>query len=155
MVLNSNIPGGSCELIVLAGAPLSGKSTYSERYHPQSVLSYDLAGYLLGPGPCDPARHDLMRLWALTRLRSELRVIVEGTNLEPWERYSWLGVAGLCKVPARLIFLHSDLDTLYERNTRRINRFPLSVIERCFEKALYALSAVSREPWLSIDIIST
>jgi len=111
------------KLIVLAGLPGSGKSTWAAR-QPFATLSSDATRRLIADDPAIQTIH--RRVFAtlryLARQRLELRrpvTCIDATSLTRWERRPWIRLAEDLDAEAEAIFFDTALEVCLKRNRGR------------------------------------
>jgi len=119
-------------LIVLAGLPGSGKSTWAAR-QPYSVLSSDAVRRLIADDPNIQTIHRQVfgTLRSLARQRLELRrpiTCIDSTALTRWERRPWLRLAEDADCEAEAIFFDTPLEICLARNAGRHRVVPAEVV---------------------------
>jgi predicted kinase len=119
-------------LVVLAGLPGSGKSTWAGRQS-FSVLSSDAIRLLIADDPNIQTIH--RRVFAtlrhLAKQRLELRrpvTCIDATSLTRWERRPWIRLAEDADCEAEAIFFDTPLEVCLERNSRRERVVPPAVV---------------------------
>jgi protein phosphatase len=137
------------ELVVLIGAPASGKSTYASSVYgdvPTRILSSDRCRALVSD---DEERMDVSKvafefLYALLDARLSLGhdTLVDSTAINPAARKRLLDIARKHGTPFRIaVVFNPPLEVLLYRNAHRSRRVPEDVIKRMY----FELQAVKEE----------
>lgn len=121
------------KIIVLAGLPGSGKSTFVE--HRDGVLSSDEIRRLLADDPNDQTIHShvFAVLRALLKQRIELRrpvTYIDATNLTRHDRQAYLKIARQHGCAIEALFFDVPLAVCQRRNRKRDRVVPEDVIEK-------------------------
>ncbi len=122
-------------LVVLVGAPGSGKSTFAARsFAPTEVLSSDAFRAMLTDDPADldatPAAFELLHAVAARRLAGGRRTVIDATNVQPAARRPLIELARRYdRTPVAIVF---DLpeELCQERNRLRGRVVPASAVRR-------------------------
>ena len=120
------MPNGTCSkprLIVLAGLPGSGKSTWAERQG-YTVISSDEMRRLLMDDPTDQSIHGRVfaSLRYLLRHRLELRrpvTCLDATNITRRDRRAWIKMAELYGCLPEAVFFDVPAEECLKRNAAR------------------------------------
>jgi predicted kinase len=110
-------------VVVLAGLPGSGKSTYLEKLG-APALSSDRIRELLADDPADQTIHP--RVFATLRYLLRQRLVlrrpvtyIDATNLTPRERRPYLKMGKLYDCTVEAVFFDVPVEVCLERNRRR------------------------------------
>jgi predicted kinase len=126
------------KIIVAVGLPGSGKSTYFARHGIQPLSSDTLRLWLLDDERDQRSQPVIFRtLRNLLRIRLLLhrpRNYVDATNLTPFERQFYIGLARRFSVEAEAIFFDVPLETCLRRNRRRRRPVPDDVMHEMAAK---------------------
>jgi predicted kinase len=119
-------------LVVLAGLPGSGKSTWAAQ-QAYSVLSSDAIRLLIADDPAVQTIHRRVfaTLRSLARARMELRrpiTCIDATSLTRWERRQWIRLADDADCEAEAIFFNTPLEVCLARNAGRDRVVPTDVV---------------------------
>ena len=127
-----------CRLVVLAGLPGSGKSTWAAA-QPEAALSSDEMRRLLADDPADQSIH--RRVFAalryLARVRHEVGrpvTYIDATNLTPRDRRPWIKLAEMLDCEAEAIFFDTALEVCLARNRTRPRIVPAQAMAEMTRK---------------------
>ena len=141
------------KVIVLAGISGSGKSTYAQTLRNADlnaiVVSSDETRKLLyGDESEQGDPKEVFRVVDHTiqsSLRHLMTVIVDATNLAPWQRESYVKAAQSYGVPVELHYVMATLDEAQERQYGRDRQVPEHVVARMAEQQAKDLNRPAHE----------
>lgn len=121
------------KIVVLAGLPGSGKSTYAEKLCVPVLSSDEIRRWISD----DPANQNIHRrvflvLRDLLKHRLQLRrpvTYIDATNLTPYERRPYISLAELYDCEIEAVFFDVPLEVCQRRNRERGRVVPDDVIE--------------------------
>jgi predicted kinase len=125
-------------LVVLAGLPGSGKSSYLERLG-VACLSSDAMRRLLADDETDQSIHpqvfETLRYLLRQRLALGREVTyIDATNLTPEERHQYVAIGRAYGCEIEAVFFDVPLDTCIERNRRRGRIVPEDALRKMAAK---------------------
>ncbi len=131
---------GDGAVIVLAGAPGSGKSFFAEkRYRPHQILSSDDMRQRLTDDPSAQHVNDLVfdAMHSFLRVRCEhgLATVVDATNVNPNHRKILIDIGRRAGLPVVAVYLDVALHICRWRNEGRSRRVPDDALVRLWEAA--------------------
>lgn len=135
-------------LVVLCGAPGSGKSTWASRFPRADVLStHDLR---VAAEPAGDSYWRRMLVSARARLDAGRGVVVDACNVRPQLRRLWLRL----DEPALLVVLRTDPALCRRAQAGREFPVPTDVVSRyCRDLERALRSQIAAEPWAAVQIV--
>lgn len=125
------------EVILLSGLPGTGKDTWIRNTHPDmSVVSLDDIRREHGISPVESQDTvvQLAREQARKLLRKKDPFIWNATNITPMTRKKQTDLFTAYGASVRIVYLETELDTLFQRNASRQCAVPENVILRMLDK---------------------
>ena len=138
------VPGHA--LILLIGAPGSGKSTFARRhFRPTEILSSDAFRAMVADDEGDqratPAAFDLLHRAATHRLTRARLTVIDATNLKRADRRPLLELAGRLGRPAVAIVFALPAELTHARNVERSDRVVAADVVARASAATHELAA--------------
>ena len=126
-------------LVVLAGPPASGKSTWAARHFPpDQVVSSDELRALVGTGGHDTRASkdafDVLDLVVDRRLRRGLTTVVDTLGTDAKRRQRWRAAAAAAGRPAVAVVFDVDATTCRARNRGRTRPVPAQVMASMLDR---------------------
>lgn len=144
---------GMPSLVVMMGAPASGKTTLATAVWPGLVVNVDRYRRDYSP---DGTRRAFVRAYTLTRSMLDYGsgVVFDSTACTERVRGSLLGFAADAGVPAHLVVLRVPVDVCESRNLARPRVTPPGVLRSIHRQVEDALDAdVASEGWSSVVVL--
>lgn len=142
------------ELIVLMGAPGSGKSTYAQRF-PFVVTTDALrsaertSSGLLHVGAMDQV-YEAAFARVVLHLKRNRQVVLDTPSTNPVTRAHALRVARGYRAKSRLVIMTTSLDVCIQRQAERIDPVPESVVRQMYSASAAQRNAVQGEGWMQV-----
>lgn len=135
---HTTLPDSRSKIVVLAGLPGSGKSTYLERLGVTS-LSSDAVRQLLADDATDQGIHRQVFATLRYLVRHRLAIgrpvtFVDATHLTPRERRPYIRMGQLHDCVVEALFFDVPLDVCKERNRKRKRVVPEDAMDRMAAK---------------------
>ena len=144
----------SPSLIVLAGPPASGKSTWAQQHFPGAVVSSDELRALAGEGTGDlrasAAALDFVDQVVAERMRRRLTTVVDTLGTDADARARWREAADAAGVPAHVVLCDVTAASARELNRSRDKRVPEDVLRNALRSWPEQRSAIVGEGWTTI-----
>ncbi len=145
-------------VVVLVGAPGSGKSTWAaSTFGDRSVVSSDALRALVGEDDRDQrasvAAFDLLEQAVDHRLRRGLTTVVDTTGLDAGRRRRWREAAAAHGIPAVVVVFDVPAAVSRERNRTRARRVPERVIDDQTRTLRAQRSAIEAEGWDLVVVV--
>src|SRR4051794_16357481 len=120
-------------LVVLVGAPATGKSHWAEQwFHREQVVSSDRLRAVVGTGERDVRASrdafEVLDLIVAKRLARRLTTVVDSTGLEPKRRAAWRALAERNGMPAHAVVFDAPAAVVRARNRARSSPVPAKVV---------------------------
>lgn len=140
-------------LIVLAGVPGAGKSTYAAGLGDRRTIRLNTHAYRERRAGA-VAHLSALPEAAAAALRAGRTVIVDAVNATPAARRRWLRLAAALEVPAELHVILTDPTVAAARDHRRRHRAGADIIDQAADDLAYSLAsgAVAAEGWDEIVV---
>ncbi|MFK8026388.1 MAG: LLM class flavin-dependent oxidoreductase [Ilumatobacter sp.] len=127
-------------LVVLVGAPASGKSTWAaENFRPEQVVSADALRGIVGEHELDLAAtddaFDLLDRIVAARLGRGLTTVIDTTGLDPARRAVALTAARSASVSAVAVRFTTSAAECKRRNRERAHPVPVRALDQMIKKA--------------------
>lgn len=128
----------SPSLIVLAGPPASGKSSWATEHFPHATVSSDHLRSLAGEGPHD-MRASATALQVLddlvtARLRRRLTTVVDTLGTDAAARRTWRHIAQAAGLPTYVVTFDTAAADCRRFNRERIDRVPDAVLRSALQR---------------------
>ena len=142
----------SPSLVVLVGAPASGKSSWAaEHFRPEQVLCADTLRGIVGEHELDLAASDdafeiLDRMLAM-RMGRKLTTVVDTTGLDDARRRSYLELARASGVPAVAVRFATSAAECKRRNRERAHPVPAKAMDTMLKRFREVASSLDDEGW--------
>lgn len=145
------------ELIVLMGAPGSGKSTYAQRY-PEWVTTDSLRTLKASGQEVTDAVVSAVYKRAFDRivlaLKANRRVVLDTPATNQAVRRRALSVAGAFHAAARLVVFTTDVEVCVRRQQERTDPVPEEIVRQIHAAITAQRSVVQREGWTSVGYVN-
>ncbi|WP_299448142.1 LLM class flavin-dependent oxidoreductase [uncultured Phycicoccus sp.] len=139
-------------LVLLVGAPGSGKSTWAAgRFRDVEIVSSDALRAVVGSGTADlDASDDAFRLLDQIvegRTRRGLTVVVDTLGLDPDRRATWAAAARRSSLPTVAVVLDTPASVCRSRNAGRDRPVPRRVLDAQLGRVREVPDELRREGW--------
>jgi protein phosphatase len=126
-------------MLLLIGAPGSGKSTFAQQRFPDSwVLSSDEARARICDDPSNQSvsteAFEMLNYMARARLSHNRPVVIDATNVAVRDRRHWLSLAARYRYSSYMLIFDIPLDICLNRNEERERVVPEHIVEDLWEQ---------------------
>src|SRR4051812_5357786 len=145
-------------VVVLAGAPGSGKSTWAAgRFRTAEVVSSDALRAAVGSGPSDLdasiEAFALLDQIVAARTKRSLMTVIDTLGLDPIRRTDYLHVARTAGLPAVLVIMNTAAALCRERNRLRDRPVPAPVLTEQLRRISKLVEDADEEGWDRVLIV--
>lgn len=121
-------------LLLLIGAPASGKTTFAKQRFPDSwVLSSDEARARICDDPDNQSisgeAFEMLNYMARLRMNFGRPLVIDATNINARDRRQWLSLAARYRYSSYMLIFDMPLDLCLDRNDDRERSVPEHVVE--------------------------
>lgn len=132
------------ELIIMVGAPGSGKTFWCSKHCPKNhiIISLDdIREHLFGHQFFEPAEGFILSIgkYMVDILSKQNKnIIVDATNVTPYMRRTWTTIVhnNNIKYSIKIVYLNTNIDICKKRNKKRVKRVPEHIIDRFFNSLI-------------------